>query len=340
MVKETRYYDILGVSFDATPDEIKKAYRRASLRWHPDKNVDKKDEAEEMFKLVSEAYQVLKEEDQRKLYDQYGEAGLKANGPGAGPPPSHHRPHASPFVFRTPDDIFREVFGQDDPFRAFMNMPMGSSIFDNGGPPFPSAFGSDFGAPFGIARGVDPSMSVRKHGSDFFSSPFGPSPFPSSFGSPFPSAFDRPMPSMHMPDGFGQGAYTSRTQTIDAEGNVIVIDETNGRRKVYRNGKLVPEENSSHPGSSSSSKRHQSTRTPPREPSSSQYQSRRYNSTGHGHPNHHHSSYRRAEATRAEDNRVLGPFGLVEGTRLHPLVDHPHRLRISIIRRPTVIPAE
>ncbi|KAJ1980971.1 DnaJ sub B member 6 [Dimargaris verticillata] len=298
MVKETRYYDILGVSFDATPDEIKKAYRRASLRWHPDKNVDKKDEAEEMFKLVSEAYQVLKEEDQRKLYDQYGEAGLKANGPGAGPPPSHSRPQASPFVFRTPDDIFREVFGQEDPFRAFMNMPMGSSIFSNGGPPFPSAFSSGFGAPFGIERGGDPSMSIRKHGSDFFASPFGPSPFPSSFGAPFPSSFDRPMPSMHMPNGFGQGAFISRTQTTDAEGNVIVIDEANGSRKVYRNGELVSEENPSHPSSSSSSKRHQSARTPPREPSTSQYQSRRYNSTGHAHPGHHHSSYRRAEPSK------------------------------------------
>jgi molecular chaperone DnaJ len=69
------YYEVLGVSRDATEDEIKKAYRKLAMKYHPDKNPDNK-EAEEKFKEASEAYEVLSDKEKRQLYDQYGHAGI------------------------------------------------------------------------------------------------------------------------------------------------------------------------------------------------------------------------------------------------------------------------
>jgi len=71
------YYDILGVSKDASKSEIKKAYRKKAKKYHPDKNPDDPDKAREKFKEISEAYEVLADDDKRKLYDRYGEAGVK-----------------------------------------------------------------------------------------------------------------------------------------------------------------------------------------------------------------------------------------------------------------------
>lgn len=68
------YYEILGVSRDASQAEIKKAYRRLALKYHPDRNKSK--EAEEKFKEISEAYAVLSDPEKRRLYDMYGHAGI------------------------------------------------------------------------------------------------------------------------------------------------------------------------------------------------------------------------------------------------------------------------
>ncbi|GAO16855.1 uncharacterized protein UV8b_06886 [Ustilaginoidea virens] len=84
MVKETKLYDTLGVKPDASQDEIKKGYRKAALKWHPDKNKDNASAAEK-FKECSQAYEILSDPEKRKVYDQYGLEFLLRGG--AAPPP-------------------------------------------------------------------------------------------------------------------------------------------------------------------------------------------------------------------------------------------------------------
>jgi molecular chaperone DnaJ len=75
MTENTNYYDILGVKREASDQEIKKAYRKLARKWHPDVNPGDK-AAEEKFKKISQAYEVLSDKEKRKLYDEFGEAGL------------------------------------------------------------------------------------------------------------------------------------------------------------------------------------------------------------------------------------------------------------------------
>jgi len=72
------YYEVLGVSKDASADDIKKAYRKAAMKYHPDRNPGDKT-AEEKFKEAGEAYEVLSDADKRARYDQYGFAGVDPN---------------------------------------------------------------------------------------------------------------------------------------------------------------------------------------------------------------------------------------------------------------------
>ncbi|MDO5536541.1 MAG: molecular chaperone DnaJ [Desulfovibrionaceae bacterium] len=78
MENKRDYYDVLGVSRNASPDELKKAYRTLALKYHPDRNPDNK-EAEEKFKEASEAYQVLSDENKRARYDRFGFEGVDQN---------------------------------------------------------------------------------------------------------------------------------------------------------------------------------------------------------------------------------------------------------------------
>ncbi|KAF7727422.1 Type I HSP40 co-chaperone [Apophysomyces ossiformis] len=76
MVRETKFYDVLGVNPDASDSEIKKAYRKLALKYHPDKNPD----AGDQFKEISHAYEILADPEKRQLYNEYGEEGLNGQG--------------------------------------------------------------------------------------------------------------------------------------------------------------------------------------------------------------------------------------------------------------------
>lgn len=116
MANKRDYYELLGVKRDASADEIKKAYRKLAMKYHPDRNQGNK-EAEHMFKEISEAYEVLSDSDKRRKYDQYGHDGLKSTfGPG-GFDFSRDFTHASDLqdilgsIFGNSGSIFDELFG-------------------------------------------------------------------------------------------------------------------------------------------------------------------------------------------------------------------------------------
>ncbi|MGH9574910.1 MAG: molecular chaperone DnaJ [Candidatus Acidiferrales bacterium] len=77
---EVDYYEVLSVTREATPEQIKSAYRKAALKWHPDRNPENKKEAEEKFRHCSDAYGVLSDPQKRAVYDRYGHAGLNSRG--------------------------------------------------------------------------------------------------------------------------------------------------------------------------------------------------------------------------------------------------------------------
>ncbi|XP_078241384.1 dnaJ homolog subfamily B member 8 [Pogona vitticeps] len=102
------YYQVLGLHQNASQEDIKKAYRKLALKWHPDKNPYNKEEAEKKFKTVSEAYEVLSDPQKRSLYDRpVKEPRYRGRGPSEG---HFHHPFDFDFVFRSPEEIFREFF--------------------------------------------------------------------------------------------------------------------------------------------------------------------------------------------------------------------------------------
>jgi len=99
------YYEVLGVSKSASADEIKKAYRRLAMKHHPDRNAEDKS-AENRFKEAKEAYEVLKDQDNRATYDQFGHDGLRAGPSGAG---GFGGAEGFADIF---GDVFGDIFGQ------------------------------------------------------------------------------------------------------------------------------------------------------------------------------------------------------------------------------------
>lgn len=159
------YYKILQVDKSAKDDDLKKAYRKLAMKWHPDKNPNNKKEAEAKFKQISEAYDVLSDPQKRAVYDQYGEEGLKGQvpPPGAGGSDGgsffHTGDGTTTFRFnpRNADDIFAEFFGMNSPFGGMGGMGGGGM---RGGSRFGSMFGEDVFASFGDSGGMH--QGVRK----------------------------------------------------------------------------------------------------------------------------------------------------------------------------------
>ena len=118
------YYEVLGVNKNSTPDEIKSAYRKAALKWHPDKWVNgtdaEKKTAEENFKEASEAYSVLSDANKKARYDKYGFAGMDGGSAGGG---------FGGFADFDLNDILNSVFGHGFDFGGFS----GFSSFGGGG---------------------------------------------------------------------------------------------------------------------------------------------------------------------------------------------------------------
>jgi molecular chaperone DnaJ len=98
------FYVVLGVERDASSDQIKSAYRKAALKWHPDRNPENKEEAEINFRMASEAYSVLSDPQKRPVYDRFGHAGLGGRGFDGG--------GINSVIFEEFHDILGDLFGE------------------------------------------------------------------------------------------------------------------------------------------------------------------------------------------------------------------------------------
>lgn len=149
------YYEMLEITVSATESDVKKAYRKLALKWHPDKNPDNQKEAEKRFKEISEAYEVLSDKKKRDIYDRYGKEGLsKSSGASSHDHqgfddfnPFDFAGFGNSFHFRSPHDIFEEFFGTKNIFDIFGD--------DNG------MFGNQFG---GRKSSKDQSKRSRASG--------------------------------------------------------------------------------------------------------------------------------------------------------------------------------
>ena len=127
MANKPDYYSVLGITKGASAAEIKSAYRKAALKWHPDRHKDDKDGAEKKFKEVNEAYQVLSDPKKKESYDQFGHQAFSGGAPGGNPfaggqggrwgpftytySSNGGQGQGTPFDFGDPFDIFEQFFG-------------------------------------------------------------------------------------------------------------------------------------------------------------------------------------------------------------------------------------
>lgn len=108
MATQLDYYEVLGVERGASSEQIKSAYRKLALKYHPDRNPENKHEAEERFRQATEAYSVLSDAQKRQIYDRYGHAGLGNRG--------YDAADFSASIFEDFRDIFGDLFGFEDVF--------------------------------------------------------------------------------------------------------------------------------------------------------------------------------------------------------------------------------
>ncbi|HVZ11605.1 MAG TPA: DnaJ C-terminal domain-containing protein [Patescibacteria group bacterium] len=158
------YYQTLGVTKTATPDELKKAYRKLAMQYHPDRNKSK--EAEEKFKEINQAYEVLSDTQKRRQYDQFGSAAFDGSAPGgggAGGPFGGFGGQQGPFTYSytTGGDGAGFDFGGADPFEIFEQFFGGGSPFGRRKPTYSIAI--DFmEAVKGVEKQVNINGSTRK----------------------------------------------------------------------------------------------------------------------------------------------------------------------------------
>src|ERR1700680_4549487 len=100
-------YEVLGIERAASSDEIKSAYRKAALKWHPDRNPQKKQEAEEKFREATESYTILSDPQKRAIFDRHGHAGLSRDSFEGG---------INATIFEEFQDIFGDFLGFEDIF--------------------------------------------------------------------------------------------------------------------------------------------------------------------------------------------------------------------------------
>lgn len=180
------YYEVLGVSRSASVEEIKKAYRKLALKWHPDKNIDNREIAEMNFKRLSEAYEVLSDSSKRQLYDQYGKDGLTNGG---APNQGGYGNFAGPFgfdggmgnifeafgsgfnmggvfsggfTFRNPNDVFREFF-ENDPFGNLFQSSSSTGHQNQSATASSTAFMDPFGMFQSMDQGFQSMNSMSFH---------------------------------------------------------------------------------------------------------------------------------------------------------------------------------
>ncbi len=168
------YYETLGVTKGASEQEVKTAYRRAALKWHPDRN--KTSEAGAKFKEVTKAYEVLSDPKKREMYDQYGESAFNRGGPSSQSNPfegfggfsSQGFENVDFGGFSDPFDIFEQFFGFQSPFGAGRRRQQRRDVYEitltfeeavNGVKKTMIVKGEE--KSFQIPAGVDNNMAIR-----------------------------------------------------------------------------------------------------------------------------------------------------------------------------------